>query len=152
MGGTGAVSTVSIPVAEHVFAGGRITYAKEFDLLLSVSPPETTWGMGPLVGVLLKQGRYGQLSLASGGLAIGGRRRTQPKTSDVQSSSDCWFCATTYETEQIVSLGLPLNAQFFFVPLPYFGVGIEGGFTVIYPEGATPLFDLSLHMIVRIRQ
>jgi len=114
IGGIEVATTVTggFPITDHVFVGGRFTYTMEAKLFPVVSPPEKMWSAGPLTGVLLKQGRYGQLSLASGITMGVERRRKQPKSPKEQPNPCGWFCTTKtrYETERVIRFGIPVNA------------------------------------------
>lgn len=150
--GTGYAVTGGVPLTDHVFFGGRFTSFKEVrGLFPSVSPREKIWNVGPLVGILLTQGRYGQLSLASGLVMGAKRRRTQPKPPEEQPDPCGWFCTTEtrYDTEKVFRAGIPLNTQFFFTPIRFVGIGLETGFTVMLPK-ANPALDLSVQVTVRL--
>lgn len=77
-------------------------------------------------------------------------RRREEK---VVERSGCYiFCSNVeYETTTtpVPKTGIPLNAQFFFTPIRFAGIGFETGFTVMLPE-AKPAFDLSVQLIVRV--
>lgn len=104
--GLGLSIAGGVPVGDGLFVGGRHVRTTEFDLLAS-GPSATTWDAGPLAGFVIAEGRYGQMSLGGGIALVGGRRPDEP---GVKSST----------------LGIPLDAQAFFAPSRYVGVGIHG--------------------------
>lgn len=103
--GIGPSVAGGVPIADRFYAGGRYVGRGELDIFGS-GPSATTWDAGPLFG-LVEQGRWGHLSLASGVTVVGGRRPDKPGT---KSST----------------LGIPLDVQAFFTPIPYVGIGVHG--------------------------
>lgn len=93
------------PIGYGVFVGGRCTRTEELDIL-GTSPVGTFWEAGPLVG-LVEQGRWGQVSLATGVAVVGG---SNPDEAGTRPST----------------LGLPLDVQIFFAPIRHLGIGVHG--------------------------
>ncbi|MFB6230042.1 MAG: hypothetical protein ABEL04_02705 [Salinibacter sp.] len=130
IGRTGLASSVTggAPVGDRVFVGGRYTQTKELNIL-STGPVAAIWDAGPLVG-LFEQGRWGHLSVASGATVVGGQRPDDPGT-------------------RSITLGVPLDAQVFFTPLRYVGVGVHGYANV---NPGDNMLGWSLELQVRLPQ
>lgn len=127
--GLGLSVAGGILVGDRLFVGGRHVRTTEFDLLES-GPSATTWDAGPLVGVVVKQGRLGQLSLGSGIAVVGGRRPDEPES---KSST----------------LGIPLDVQALFTPIRYLGIGLHG-YANVNPNDN--VLGVSLQLQVRVPQ
>jgi hypothetical protein len=144
--GVAQMATVGIPITKRAFIGGRfITSTSSL-----TGPRFSMWNAGPLAG-LVRQGRYGQVSLLSGivmGVERHGYERPIRPPDCPASCQDTEFEIET-ENTSTVRTGIPVNAQFFLTPIRYVGMGLETGLTLMYP-GSEPHFDLSLHFIVRM--
>lgn len=141
--GLGPSLAVGVPLTEHMFLGGRYVHTEE--LVFFSSPAPTTWDIGPLIGVLA-QGRYGQFSVASGLVAVGGRRRAEQK-SGTGDPGCTFFCSIEYEMRPVRAVGVPVDIQAFFTPIRYLGVGVHGYATVSPGQN---LLGASLQLQVRI--
>lgn len=146
--GIGMSLSAGLPLTSHLFVGGRFIRTEE--LVFSSSPVPTTWDVGPTVG-FVEQGRYGQLALASGIVIVGGKRQGAPKPPAPSSNlGGCIvFCSTAFESRRFHTVGIPVDVQAFFTPVPYLGIGLHG-FAAVSPE--ENLLGASVHLQVRFPQ
>ena len=140
--GLGPSVAVGLPVGKHIFLGGRYVHTEE--LVFFSSPTPATWDVGPLLGVMA-QGRYGQVSLASGVVAVGGRRQDGQK-SGAADPGCILFCSTEYGMRPVRAIGVPVDIQAVFTPVRYLGIGLHGYATVSSGEN---LLGASLQLQVR---
>jgi hypothetical protein len=100
----------------------RYGYATEsvFSLLGGHTPEETIWDLGALYGAISKR-RFGFVSAAAGLAVVGGVKRGA-----FLRREGGWFSIRdVYEVRHFHTVGMPLEAQAFFTPLPFFGLGLE---------------------------
>lgn len=81
----------------------------------SPSPEESVWDIGILYGIIAK-GSYGSASISGGVSLVGGIRRGKP----LPGSS------YRYEELSFKTVGIPIEAQLFFTPFSFLGVGFYG--------------------------
>jgi hypothetical protein len=93
---------------------------EEFQILGADSPSETVWDVGVLYGRIAKAS-YGFASISAGISLVGGVRRGR-----YLSSSGGWFGTSYYEENDFITVGIPVEAQLFWTPLPFFGIGFYG--------------------------
>ncbi len=149
--GVGASAVVGVPVTDYIAIGGRGAVS-EFVLweLFGTRPDvyiDRMWDAGPLVGLRL-QGRYGQLSLASGVVGVRGRRKTLESVRYTGGLGGfCIFCEERiYKTTRFWTVGLPIDAQVFLITSPHFGLGFHGYMTVTPREN---MWGVSLQLVAR---
>jgi len=93
---------------------------EEFQILGPDSPLETVWDVGVLYGRIAKAS-YGFASVSAGISLVGGVRRGR-----YLSSSGGWFGTRYFEEKNFITVGIPVEAQLFWTPLAFFGIGLYG--------------------------
>ncbi len=83
-------------------------------------PEETIRDLGALYGAISKR-RFGFASAAAGLAVVGGVRRG----AFIQYEHEgVWWGNSIYEKRRFLTAGIPLEAQAFFTPLPFMGLGL----------------------------
>ncbi|MGB9591901.1 MAG: hypothetical protein ACPL1K_05230 [Candidatus Kryptoniota bacterium] len=95
----------------------RYVYNKELNIL-GPWPSETVWDIGLLYGRSAKAS-YGLASVSGGVSFVGGVRRGK------YLSSSGWF-SSRYEELPFFTVGIPVEGQLFWTPLPFLGIGFYG--------------------------
>lgn len=97
----------------------RYVYNEEFDFFGGDYPRESVSDLGVLYGINTK-GPYGLASL-SGGISF---VRVVRRGRFLYTTGGWWFGSSTYEKLTFHTLGIPIEAQLFWTPLSFFGIGI----------------------------
>jgi len=96
---------------------------EEFHIFLTDSPLETVWDVGVLYGRIAKAS-YGFASISAGISLVGGVRRGRYLSSS--GGWFVWFGTNYYEENGFITVGIPVEAQLFWTPLAFFGIGFYG--------------------------
>jgi len=119
--GLGAALLVGFRLSPQTFVAPYVSTEQEF--VLFTSPLESTNDVGVVYGVV-EDSRFVRASVGAGLAAVIGVRRGDPLPNQ-PGPCGFLFCQVAYEHETFVTVGIPINAQFYVKPHRSFGFGVQ---------------------------
>ncbi len=104
---------------------GRILYGTESPIILffEKEPRETLWEAAMLAGLRYRKGWF--FIGAKAGLGLTGGLRRGAFLRRECSDKLCINSVSYYESQRTLAVGLPVEAELVFAPLPYLGLGVR---------------------------